>query len=87
MTMTTWSEVGDGIPHGLRGSGQLLTPGDDLLSRVIVGTCSRRGDWMARHDDPAFLHKRAVLEGEESAPDVTRWFSVVADARVGGQPR
>jgi hypothetical protein len=51
---------------------------------VIVGTWKSREDWMAWHDDPAFLDKRTVLEGLESAPNVTRWFSVVADARVGG---
>jgi heme-degrading monooxygenase HmoA len=65
-------------------SGQLLTPEDDPLSRVIVGTWNSREDWMAWHDDPAFLDKRTVLEGLESAPNVTRWFAVVADARVGG---
>ncbi|MGY1735807.1 antibiotic biosynthesis monooxygenase family protein [Geodermatophilus sp. SYSU D00684] len=65
-------------------SGQVLTPEDDPLSRVIVGTWNSREDWMAWHDDPAFLDKRTVLEGLESAPNVTRWFSVVADAGVGG---
>jgi heme-degrading monooxygenase HmoA len=65
-------------------SGQLLTPEDDPLSRVIVGTWNSREDWMAWHDDPAFLDKRTVLEALESAPNVTRWFYVVADARVGG---
>ena len=65
-------------------SGQLLTPEDDPLSRVIVGTWNSREDWMAWHDDPAFLDKRTVLEGLESAPNVTRWFAVVADARGGG---
>ena len=65
-------------------SGQLLTPEDDPRSRVIVGTWNSREDWMAWHDDPAFLDKRAVLEGLESGPNVTRWFTVVADARADG---
>jgi heme-degrading monooxygenase HmoA len=65
-------------------SGQLLTPEDDPLSRVIAGTWDSREDWMAWHDDPAFLEKRTLLERLESAPNVTRWFSVVADARAGG---
>jgi heme-degrading monooxygenase HmoA len=65
-------------------SGQLLTPEDDPRSRVIVGTWSSREDWMAWHDDPAFLDGRAVLGDLESRPNVTRWFTVVADARVDG---
>jgi hypothetical protein len=28
------------------------------------------------------MEKRTLLEGLESAPNVTQWFSVVADARV-----
>jgi heme-degrading monooxygenase HmoA len=63
-------------------SGQLLTPEDEPRSRVIVGTWNSREDWMAWHDDPAFLDKRAVLEDLESGPNVTRWFTVVADARA-----
>jgi heme-degrading monooxygenase HmoA len=65
-------------------SGQLLTPEDDPLSRVIVGTWNGRDDWLAWHDDPAFLEKRTVLERLESEPNVTRWFAVVADARASG---
>lgn len=64
-------------------SGQLLTPEDDPRSRVIVGTWNSREDWMAWHDDPAFLDRRAALEDLESGPNVTRWFTVVADARAG----
>ncbi len=65
-------------------SGQVLTPEDDPYSRVIVGTWNSREDWMAWHDDPAFLDKRTVLEDLESEPNVTRWFTVVADGRTGG---
>lgn len=65
-------------------SGQLLTPEDDSQSRVIVGTWNSREDWMAWHDDPGFLDKRAVLEDLESEPNVTRWCNVVADARAAG---
>ncbi len=65
-------------------SGQLLTPEDDPLTRVIVGTWNSREDWMAWHEDPAFQEKRTLLEGLEAAPNVSRWFSVVAEARVGG---
>ena len=65
-------------------SGQLLTPEDEPLSRVIVGTWNSREDWMQWHDDPAFREKRTLLEGLESAPNVTQWFSVVADARAAG---
>jgi heme-degrading monooxygenase HmoA len=63
-------------------SGQLLIPGDEPQSRVIVGTWNSREDWMAWHDDPAFLDKRAVLQDLESGPNVTQWFTVVADARA-----
>ena len=45
---------------------------------MIAGTWDSREDWMAWHDDPAFLEKRTLLERLESAPNVTRWFSVVA---------
>jgi hypothetical protein len=71
------------MPGGV--SGQLLTPEDDPLTRVIVGTQEQpRGVAGSWHDDPAFPDERAVLEGPESAPTVTRWFSVVADAGMGG---
>jgi heme-degrading monooxygenase HmoA len=63
-------------------SGQLLTPEDEPQSRVIVGTWNSREEWMAWHDDPAFLDKRAVLQDLESGPNVTQWFTVVADARA-----
>jgi heme-degrading monooxygenase HmoA len=33
-------------------SGQLLSPAEEPLKRVIVGTWSRRGDWQRWHDDP-----------------------------------
>ncbi len=65
-------------------SGQLLTPEDDPLSRVIVGTWNSQEDWTAWHEDPEFLDKRAVLEELESGPNLTRWFDVVADARAQG---
>ena len=70
--------------QGMQGwvSGQLLTPEDDPQSRVIVGTWNSREDWMTWHDHPAFLDKRAKLEDLESGPNVTRWCTVVADARA-----
>jgi heme-degrading monooxygenase HmoA len=63
-------------------SGQLLAPEDDPLSRVIIGTWKTRDDWATWHDDPAFLEKRTLMQRLEAAPNVTQWFSVVADARA-----
>ena len=65
-------------------AGQLLTPEDERDARTIVGTWRSREDWKAWHDDPAFLEERSLLERLESAPNLNRWFLVVADARAGG---
>jgi heme-degrading monooxygenase HmoA len=72
--------------HGRPGwiSGQLLTPVDLPDTRVIVGTWRSREDWEAWHDDPAFLENRNALERLQAEPNVTAWYEVVDQARVGG---
>ncbi len=73
--------------HGRPGwiSGQLLNPVDLSDTRVIVGTWRSREDWEAWHDDPAFLANRNALDRLQVEPNVTAWYQVVDDARVGGE--
>ena len=63
-------------------SGQLLTPADSPMTRVIVGTWRSREDWEAWHDDPAFLEQRERLEPLDAQQQGPTWYDVVAHAQA-----
>ena len=61
---------------------QLLIPNDGLHRRVIIGTWQTRADWVAWHNDPAFVETHTRLDGLEGAPRQEAWHEVVLDVRA-----
>ena len=61
---------------------QLLIPNDGLHRRVIIGTWQTRADWVAWHNDPAFVETHARLDGLEAAPRQEWWHEVLLDVRA-----
>ena len=61
---------------------QLLIPSDGLHQRVIIGTSQTRADWVAWHNDPAFVETHARLDGLEAAPRPEWWHEVLLDVRA-----
>jgi heme-degrading monooxygenase HmoA len=62
-------------------AGQLLSPADEPLKRVIVGTWNTREDWSHWHDDPLFAETRQTLDSLASEPPRHTWHEVVLDVR------
>jgi heme-degrading monooxygenase HmoA len=60
---------------------QLCRPENAPRDRVIVGSWQTHDDWLAWHEDPAFLETRKELEEIDQESAQSEWYEVVVEER------